>query len=187
VVRLLEQRGASLEVVADGGEYQKNYGGTVLHAAAMHGNADLIRYLISKQLPIEATANSPTIFPLFAAFPDVTPLGVAAHRGRIEAMAALVEAGANANADGGGEWTPVKLAVAGQSADAVAFLMTHGATAPYEADIIDRLNTSEAVKAVLRKHVASAPAKPAASEQPAASGQAPASEQPAASQQPAAN
>ena len=93
-------------LVGKGGDrkYQVRHGGSLLHAAAMTGRADAIRYLVDKGLEVDLKCNFPHGHPMVAAFEDFTPLGVAVHYQRIDAVRALLEVGANRTAKLGLGW-----------------------------------------------------------------------------------
>lgn len=161
LIKLLEKRGGNLAFVAS--DSTGKFGGSLLHAAAWGGHADVVNYLLAKGLPVDARADMPTMFPLAAAFENITPLGIAAHNGHVAAMAALVKAGADMNAQSGEDWNPIRFAVAGQQLDAATFLLDRGVAVPYPADIIDRLNTSDEVIKLFKERLArnAGQAKPA--------------------------
>ena len=94
-------------------------GGTLLHAAAWGGDKEVISYLITKGLPVDARANMPTSFPWSQPWEDVTPLGTAAHFGNVEAIEALLSAGADIDVVSPGAWTPIALAIYGEEIEAV--------------------------------------------------------------------
>jgi ankyrin repeat protein len=160
LIKLFEKRGGKLGFVAS--DTTGKFGGSLLHAAAWGGHAEVVSYLLAKGLPVDARADMPTMFPLAAAFENITPLGIAAHNGHVAAMAALVKAGADMNAKSGQDWTPTRLAVAGQQLEAVTFLLDRGVAVPYPANIIDRLNSSDEVKKLFKERLArnTRPAKP---------------------------
>ncbi len=141
MVKLLEKRGAKLDFV--GSDSTGQFGGSLLHAAAMSGNVELISYLLSRGLPVDGRADMPTMFPLVTAYTNQTPLGVAAHRGHVEAMRVLVKAGADPNASADEGRSPLKVAMFGRSLEAVRFLLDQNVPIPYDAATVERLNTSD--------------------------------------------
>jgi ankyrin repeat protein len=109
VVKLLVSKGANVNYkspnrlihnATTGKDEVANYGcgGTVLHAAAWGGHADVCGYLLEKGARIDETGDVPTGRPFTQVWQGVTPLLVAARRGNLEVLTLLLQRGADINA-----------------------------------------------------------------------------------------
>lgn len=146
-----------IDFLADKGgdiHYKVGDGGSLLHAAAMGGNVPVIKHLVDKKLPIDNKADFPHAMPMVRGWQGITPLGVAIHYGQIGAVTALLDAGADVNAHFSGEWTPLYVAIVGRSPQMVTLLLERNAQLPCTYSEIDTRNTSDDVKALLKKHFA---------------------------------
>jgi ankyrin repeat protein len=101
-------------------------GFTALHLAAFFsGDADIARALVAAGAPVSAAAGNDM---------RVTPLNSAAAAGADEVAAALLEAGADADAVQAGGYTPLHSAAANGDAALVGVLLAHGADPDRAAD-----------------------------------------------------
>ena len=92
-------------------------GTTALHWAAYRGDVDVAKMLLKAGASLKATTR----------LGNLTPLSLAAKTGQGGAVAALLDAGADANSASATGSTPLMLASASGSVDAVKSLLDHGA------------------------------------------------------------
>jgi len=148
-LKTLERHGANLEFDAG-----SRVGGTLLHAAALSGDTDTLRYLLDKGLEIDARGSTPSGQPLMPAMGNMTPLAVASRYGRLEAVELLVDSGADINAqvyEAG--WSMIDMPLVTQQTDVAKFLLERAIDIPFSASEIESRNTSDEIKAMLRKHL----------------------------------
>lgn len=84
--------------------YTVDHGGSLLHAAAMNGHANVITHLIEKGLGIDDKSGFPEASGMGGKWRSITPLGVAVDYCQLEAVKALVKAGADVNATFSDHW-----------------------------------------------------------------------------------
>ncbi|MCP4371745.1 MAG: hypothetical protein GY797_27050 [Deltaproteobacteria bacterium] len=131
--------------------YKTKNGGSLLHAAAMHVYAHVIKHLIEKGLPVDEKAYFPNAHPAVRGLDDITPLGVASQYGQLEAAKALVDAGAHVNVAFADKWNALSVAVVGRNKEIVNYLLQKNANLGENSDI-KNWNTSDEIKEILRKH-----------------------------------
>jgi ankyrin repeat protein len=122
-VRLLAGRGADVS-------YSPKIGGTALHMAAANRDAAMVRYLLSGNAKVDALLDFSHPVPAGkVAIDRITPLMFAAAYGPIDAVKALLDAGADVNAKDIRGMTPLMFAVSSEVQDPVLvkLLLTRGA------------------------------------------------------------
>ena len=134
--------------------YRVGNGGTLLHAAAWRGNAAAVQHLVAKGLDLEDKADFPHAHPMVRGWEGITPLGVAVHYQEIAAARALLDAGADVNAQFEDVWTPLYVAIVGRNLAVVSLLLDHAAKLPFPYSDISSRNTSDEIKELLKKHFA---------------------------------
>jgi|SRR6185503_17094073 len=134
--------------------YKTANGGSLLHAAAMAGNVPVIKHLLDQKLSIDERADFPHGMALVQGWKDITALGVAIHYGQLGAAKALLEAGADVNARFEKTWDPLAVGFVGRNVEMVTLLLQHGARLSFPFTEIDTRNTSDEIKALLKKHFA---------------------------------
>ena len=110
VVKELLQENPRLVTAADDGGY------SLLHKAAYNGHLDIVEYLISQGVNIDAASASGS-----------TPLHGAAFYGHIETVRLLLDRGAGLDVANAGGYTPLLSASAGDHSDIVRLLVEKGA------------------------------------------------------------
>jgi ankyrin repeat protein len=140
-------------LVKRGGDikYKAATGGSLLHAAAMNGYSDVIKYLVGKGLNLEEKTEFPNAHPMVRGWKSITPLGVAAHYGQFGAVQALVDAGADVNAAFEDKWNVLSLAIVSRQKDVVMYLLRKGANRGLSSDV-KNWNTSDEINSILREH-----------------------------------
>jgi ankyrin repeat protein len=132
-------------------KYKANDGGTLLHAAAMNGHANVIKYLVERGLNLEERAQCPNAHPMVRGWRNITPLGVAANYGQLRAVQALAEAGADVNAAFEDKWNVLALAIVSRQKDVVVYLLEKGANRGLNSDI-KNWSTTEEINGILKEH-----------------------------------
>jgi len=138
--------------------YRVGNGGSLLHAAAWRGNLPAIKHLVAKGLALEDTAEFPHAHPMVQGWKGIAALGVAVHYQEIAAVRALLDAGADVNAQYEDVWTPLYIAIVGRNPALVSLLLERGAKLPFPYNDISTRNTSDEIKELLKKHFAGRPA-----------------------------
>lgn len=136
VVRLLLSKGAAVNA------REAARGQTALMWAAVEGHAAVIRTLVEGGADLSARSHGPTTAPSYEGYTPVsgyrdyarrkridafTPILFAARAGRIDAMDALIAAGANPNDSAEDATSALMLAIINQKWEAAAFLLDKGA------------------------------------------------------------
>jgi ankyrin repeat protein len=123
VVRMLVDRGSDAK-------YNPAPGGAALHFAAANRDTAMIRYLLAQGAQVDARLNfaMPVKFGKIA-LDQITPLMFAASYGPVDAVRALLEAGADVNAKDVRGMTPLMYAVSSETQDPVLvkLLLARGA------------------------------------------------------------
>lgn len=100
--------------------YLDEAGYTLLHTAAMHGRAEIAKYLLTNGLDPDARDPEYTVG-------NSTPLHLAARENRKQVVQVLIDAGADVNALDARGRTPLHLAAMNDGADAARVLLEHDA------------------------------------------------------------
>jgi ankyrin repeat protein len=139
--------------VKNGGDvkYKSSEGGSLLHAAAMNGNGDVIRYLVGRGLSVEERSKFPNAFPMVRGWADITPLGVAADYGQLPAVQALVKAGADVNASFEDTWNALAVAIVSRRKNVVLYLLEKGANLGKNSGV-KNWNTTDEINRILKQH-----------------------------------
>lgn len=136
------------------------YGWTPLHWAAFKGRLDMVKYLVNQGAKVN-DESTPGMTPLFLAAtnghddivkflihhggnPNVvmgefkwTPLMRACHKGYVNTVKELIQAGADVNAKSAIKWTPAHNAAESGSLDSFKLLVEHGANIKAENEMGD--------------------------------------------------
>lgn len=146
IVRYLESKGGDISFATK----RQDSGGTLLHAAAVSGNPDLVSYLLDKGLPIDDRASVSTGQPLVQPLSGMTPLAIAAYYGRRDVIEVLLERGADIKLKVNFDWDITKMAINSGDADLVRYLLENGAEIDATVESIDQWRISDEMKATIK-------------------------------------
>lgn len=133
-VKLLLANGAKVDA--------RSIWGPPLLVAALHGNAAMLKLLLGRATDSNlANKTDPNI-----RFRSKTALHIASQKGCLDCVVALVEAGADVNAQMSSGDTPLHLAKIGKHLDVAEYLLAHGVTKAAPEPILEKLDTADATK-----------------------------------------
>lgn len=160
-IKLLQSMGGNIDYSA----HSEFFNGSLLHAAAINRDSSVMEYLTSQIKNIEIKTDFEKLIYIGGAYNDrsipsggslwnaMTPLGLSAYFGNLEAAKVLVKKGANTNYRNPQGWAILDFAiVTGRNAEMVKYLLKNGAKR-YETDFeIERINTSDEIIQILKEN-----------------------------------